>query len=134
MTARQIELFLIGCCIVAALVLAITAILPAPAHAHSWYSKKTDPVWGNSCCGGSDCATWAIRPGSLSAEDDGYRVRLTLEESRKINPYSTHPIDALVTWDRVQPSEDGNWHLCVMTTHRDNNRGGIYCLFAPPNI
>jgi hypothetical protein len=69
----------------------------------------------------------------LTAKPGGYRIRLTLEETRKINPYSVAPIDAPVTWDRIQPSEDGNYHACLMTRHRDNVRGGIYCLFAPPD-
>ena len=103
------------------------------AEAHSWYKYKTDPVYHNSCCGGQDCAMWAILPGELSAEANGLRVRLSLERSRMINPYSQYPIDAVVIWDRVQPSEDGNWHLCVMTAYRGDDRGGIYCLFAPPN-
>lgn len=111
----------------------VTAILCAPAQAHSWYSEKTDPVFKQSCCGGSDCASWRIDPGELTAEPAGYRVRLSLEKSKSINAYSMAPIDAVVPWDRVQPSEDGRWHLCIMTQHRDNVRGGIYCLFAPPD-
>lgn len=114
-------------------ILAWALLLSGLAHAHSWYSKKTDPEWGNSCCGGSDCAMWAIEPGEISAEAEGIRVRLSLERTRTINQFSTSPIDALVTWNRVQPSEDGNWHLCIMSHHRDNRRGGIYCLFMPPN-
>jgi len=104
------------------------------AEAHSWYSKKTDPVFKQSCCGGSDCGMMIVTRKVLSAEAEGYHIRLTLEETRKINPYSQAPIDAVVTWDRIQPSEDGNYHICLMTYHRDNIRGGIYCLFAPPNI
>ena len=108
--------------------------LSSAASAHTWYSGKTDPVWMNSCCGGTDCAAWIIQPGELSSEPEGLRVRLSLERSRTINPYSMHPIDALVTWDRVQPSEDGNWHLCIMTSYRDAARGGIYCLFQPGDM
>lgn len=102
--------------------------------AHSWYSQKKDPVYQDSCCGGMDCAMWAIQPGEIEAVEEGYRVRISLERSKTFNPYSQHPIDAIVTWDRVQPSEDGNWHLCIMQFSRTQPRGGIYCLFAPPNI
>ena len=116
--------------LLATLVLVLTA---SGATAHSWYSGKVDPVYGQSCCGGNDCAQWVILPGELSAEEDGIRVRLSLERTRKINPISQFPIDALVKWDRVQPSEDGNWHLCLMTSFRAGERGGIYCLFMPPN-
>lgn len=54
-------------------------------------------------------------------------------ETRRINPHSTAPIDALVPWNRIQTSEDGNLHICLMTHDRANERGGAYCLFAPPN-
>lgn len=108
-------------------------LLSTAADAHAWYSKKYDPVYHNSCCGGHDCAMWQIRPEEIGAEEQGVRVRLSLERTRLINPRSTAPIDALVTWERVQPSEDGNWHLCIMTSFRDDARGGVYCLFAPPN-
>jgi hypothetical protein len=116
---------------------AIAAVLlvlaSMPALAHSWYSKKVDPVWRNGCCGGNDCAQLVVTPENVTAEADGYRIRLTHEEAKKINPYTTSGIDALVIWERVQPSEDGNWHICIMTSYRDKARGGIYCLFAPPN-
>lgn len=111
----------------------LVIISTMPALSHSWYSKKVDPVWGNSCCGGNDCAQLIVTPTNVTAEADGYRIRLTHEQAKTINPYTTEGIDALVTWDRVQPSEDGNWHLCIMTSYRDAARGGIYCLFAPPN-
>ena len=115
---------------------AVLAVLLASAtasFAHSWYSDKTDPAYKTPCCGEKDCSMWAIRPGELTAEAAGLRVRLTLERAREINPVTIHPVDALVIWDRVQPSEDGNWHLCIMDTYRLDDRGGIYCLFAPPN-
>jgi hypothetical protein len=111
----------------------VAVFLCLPASAHSWYSGKKDPVFKSSCCGGTDCATWRIQPGEYSLEATGVRVRLTLERTRTINKYSIAPIDALVDYTRIQPSEDGNFHLCVMTTHRDNERAGIYCLFAPPD-
>ena len=104
-----------------------------PAAAHDWYTDRRDPVYRWGCCGGDDCATWKIRPGSITAEPTGYRVRLTLPEARAINPYSQAPIDGLVVWPRVQPSEDGNWHLCIMPSNRTTESGGIYCLFAPPS-
>ena len=119
--------------LLAAIPLALAAA-SSTVQAHSWYSEKKDPVFKHSCCGGTDCAQLVITRTAFSAEENGYRIRLTLEETRKINPYSMAPINAVVTWDRVQPSEDGNWHICIMTHHRDNVRGGIYCLFTPPNI
>ena len=107
--------------------------LAARAFAHQWYSDKKDPVYNQSCCGGTDCGQLVVTPANVTAEERGYRIRLTLEEARRINPYTVSGIDALVEWNRVQPSEDGNWHICLMTYHRENERGGIYCLFAPPS-
>jgi hypothetical protein len=126
--------------IASALAAILAAFLLAPAAlAHSWYSEKKDPVTHRGCCGDYDCSMWKIEPGALTAEADGYRVRLTEEQARRIRPDTKGgPIDALVIWDRVQPSEDGNWHLCITEYRRDQAfetaPGGIWCLFAPPNI
>ena len=123
--------------ILAALALAclvvIGMMLPDPAHAHAWYRNRVDPVFLNTCCGGTDCAELRIDAIVLTAEEGGYRIRLTHEQAKKINPFTHTGIDALVPWNRVQDSEDGNFHICVMTVNRDNPRGGIYCLFVPPN-
>lgn len=117
----------------AALVAAFVFLAPLMAWAHSWYSEKHDPVSLAPCCGGTDCAKLVIEPGVLTAEPDGYRIRLTLEQARRINPYARAPIDALVIWKRVQPSEDGNYHICISPDYRLPPRFGIYCFFAPPN-
>lgn len=78
--------------LLAALVAAFVFLGPVMSSmAHSWYSEKVDPVYGQSCCGGSDCAAWQIMPGEIEAEADGYRVRLSLERSRMINPNSAAP-------------------------------------------
>jgi hypothetical protein len=117
--------------VTAALLIATSTV----AHGHSWYQEKRDPLYpSHTCCGGTDCAPLKIEPGVLSAEEDGYRIRLTLEQSRRIHPQSQAPIDALIEWARVQPSEDGNYHLCIMQTSRNNPRHGVYCFFVPPNI
>lgn len=113
---------------------ALSFALASPAQAHGWYQNKTDPVYLQSCCGGNDCAPWIIQPGELTAEENGFRVRLSLERTKTINPFSQFPIDALVRWERVQLSEDGNWHICLMSSFRAHERGGIYCLFQPPDI
>lgn len=120
-------------CYAALAALAASFAIAPQAHAHSWYSEKSDPVFGNPCCGGTDCGLLTVSRNVLSAEQRGYRIRLSLEQTRKINPFSAAPIDALVPWDRIQQSEDGNYHICLMTYHRDKMRGGVYCLFAPPD-
>lgn len=102
--------------------------------AHDWYSDRHDPVHGWSCCGGHDCAVLELAPGVLSAEPDGYRIRLTLEQAQKINPYAMSGIDALVTWDRVQDSETADWHLCIAESYRGPPGYGVYCLFQPPSM
>jgi hypothetical protein len=112
---------------------ALSFLASVEADAHGWYSDRKDPVFGNPCCGGTDCGLLTVNSNVLTAEPGGYRIRLSLAETRRINPYSAAPIDALVPWDRIQRSEDGNFHICLMTYDRAHERGGVYCLFAPPN-
>jgi hypothetical protein len=114
--------------------LTILLLMTAPALAHEWYSEKRDPVYSNqSCCGGEDCAQLVLTPGVLAAEERGYRIRLTLQQARRINPNAIAPIDALVPWSRVQPSMDGNYHICIMPSLRNDARQGVYCFFEPPS-
>lgn len=104
------------------------------AGAHSWYSGKRNPVSGYGCCGKQDCNSFKAELGkTIFPESDGIRVRLTLEEARAINPQAMFPIDALVTWDRLQPSEDFDWHICLYATNRTAPSHGVICLFEPPN-
>ena len=112
-----------------------------PAFAHEPYTGKIDPVFKNGCCGGSDCAILKVEPGMIVGEADGYRVKLTAEQAQKINPYRKAGVDTLIIWDRVQPSWDGNYHLCLRTydpqlpfgATGDDPRGSAYCFWAPPN-
>lgn len=112
---------------------ALALLFSLPAHAHDWYSGKRDPVTYGLCCGGNDCGMWTIRKGNLFGSAKGYHVIMTLEETQKINRYSSKPIDAVVPWERVQESPDGNWHICLKTEDRNAPSEGVYCLFAPPN-
>lgn len=106
----------------------------APAVSHEWYSKRVDPVTGGRCCGGSDCAQLVIEPGVLTAEADGYRIRLTEEQAQRINPFRSGSVDVVVTWDRVQESPDGNWHICIPGQKLETMRSDFYCFMAPNNI
>jgi hypothetical protein len=125
----------------AALVAAFVFLAPVlSAFAHDPYTGKVDPVFGNGCCGGADCAILEVEPGMIEGEMDGYRIRLTTEDAQKVNPYRTKPVDTLITWDRIQPSWDGNYHLCLRTHDArdifgepDTARGAAYCFWAPPN-
>ena len=115
---------------ITAVIISLAAVFPA--NAHSWYTQKKDPVTQLGCCGGSDCATLLIEPGVITPEVDGYRIRLTLEQAQRINRNRLEPLDVLVPWSRVQPSEDGNWHICI-PRFQDVTVGNFYCFFAPPS-
>lgn len=100
------------------------------AHAHWWYTAKHDPVTLRGCCGNSDCHELAIEPGVLTPEPDGFRIRLTAEQAQRINPGRLEPLDVLVPWSRVQPSEDGNYHMCL-PRFNGVTPGDFYCFFMP---
>lgn len=112
----------------------LLVVMVRQAHAHDWFSRKVDPVFGWRCCGGNDCKV--IRPNgrNITAEKDGYRIRLSLEEARAINPVAELPVDGLVTWDRVQPSETNEFAICLMPYNRSPRAGGVFCFFEPPAI
>lgn len=117
----------------AALLLAAMAMLAsAPAHAHEWYAKRSDPVFNNGCCGGNDCNEF--KGALIEAEADGYRIWLTVKQAREVNKLASAPVDALVPWSRIQDSEDGNFHLCIFNVDRDPPRNGVICFFAPPSM
>ena len=102
-----------------------------PAHAHSWYAKRRDPIFNRtSCCGGTDCRE--LPASSITVTPEGLRVRLTLEQAIFINPRRTEPFDELIDYDRIQVSEDANAHICLMPSSFDD-RHGYYCIFLPPN-
>lgn len=105
----------------------------APAVAHDWFTGTRDPVTGGGCCGGSDCSLLKIEPGVLEGEAGGYRLRLTAEQAAKINPSRKQPVDTLIAWDRIQPSHDGNYYLCIPSYPVSTMRGDFYCFWAPPN-
>jgi hypothetical protein len=112
--------------------------LTTPALAHDPYTGKVDPVYLNGCCGGADCSILKVQPGMIEGEADGYRIRMSLEQAREINPYRVAPVDTLITWERIQPSWDGNYHLCLRTRDaldmhgNPDVRGAAYCFWAPP--
>ena len=119
--------------VLAALVAAFVFLVPVIARAHEWYSGTHDPVTGGGCCGGHDCAALELEPGMLTGEAEGYRLRLTLEQARRINPQRFEPLDVLIPWGRIQPSPDGNFHLCIPARRASWMPADLYCFFAPPN-
>lgn len=103
----------------------------SPAAAHDWYSTETDPVTFSRCCGNHDCAPLKIEPGMIEAVEEGYRLRLSVEQAKAINPNRTQRVDTIVEWDRIQPSPDGNWHVCLPNYYLPAMRGDFYCFWEP---
>jgi len=66
----------------------------------------------------------------LEGDPEGYRLRLTIDQARKINPLRTTPVDTLIPWERMQVSEDGNFHLCI-PAHPNGLRYDFYCFWQP---
>ena len=104
-----------------------------PAMAHEPYTGTIDPVTTGSCCGGTDCAILSITKTMLTPAENGYRLVLSAAEAAKINPYRTTPIDTVIPWERVQPSWDGQFHLCVPSHRNTSMKADFYCFWAPPN-
>jgi len=102
------------------------------ASAHSWYSKKRDPIYNQtSCCGGTDCAPLPAHAISITP-DGNLRITLTVEEARRINPVRRYGFDRVIQFERIQNSEDGTPHICLMAHDLEGDpREGYYCVFLP---
>jgi hypothetical protein len=118
---------------------AVLIVLPSlslTANAHDWYVGRNDPVTGGSCCtttnadGYGDCARLQVDPGVLEPIPEGYRLRLTVEQARKINPLRTLPVDTIIPEERIQPSQDGNFHVCI-PGYPGALRYDFFCFFRP---
>ena len=116
--------------------LALTATF---AEAHDGYVGKHDPVTGGSCCttsktdGYGDCAKLVVEPGVLEPVPEGYRLRLTVEQARKINPLRRWPVDTIIPEERIQESEDGNFHLCI-PGYPGGMRYDFFCFWRPNSM
>lgn len=116
----------------AALVAAFLFLAPiVAALAHDWYTGTHDPVTGGQCCGGQDCRKLVVEPGVLEPIPEGYRLRLTAEQAKKINPLRNLPVDTIIPESRIQPSEDGNFHVCIPGYPSPGMRADFYCFWAP---
>ena len=67
----------------------------------------------------------------IEAVEEEYRLRLTVEQAKAINPNRTQRVDTIVEWDRIQPSPDGNWHMCLPNYYLPAMRGDFYCFWEP---
>jgi hypothetical protein len=110
------------------------------ARAHDWYVGQRDPVTKGGCCTTSatakygDCAELRVEPGVLEPIPEGYRVRLTVEQARKINPLRNLPVDTIVPESRIQDSEDGNFHMCIPAYPSPNMQADFFCFFRPGSM
>jgi hypothetical protein len=100
--------------------------------AHDWYSSTSDPVYQSSCCGGHDCAP--VDSAWVSEEREGYRLTMTLDQARTVNPSAQSPVDAIVPWSRIQspPHADHEFYACIYDRDRAPPRKGVICFFATP--
>lgn len=112
----------------------------AGAEAHDWYKDLRNPK-GSSCCSGTDCAPVPLDADWVRPTRDGYRVTLTVEQARTINPDAQYPFNAMVPWSQVMApppkamtemrgEPPALYHLCI-AAYSPNT---IYCLFAVPDL
>lgn len=105
-----------------------------PAHSHDWYSSTSDPEYQSSCCGGHDCAP--VNPEWVSEVAEGYRLTMTAEQAKTVNPSASEPVDAVIPWSRVQspPTAEHPFYACVYDHDRAAPRNGVICFFATPTM
>lgn len=108
--------------------------IPRIVLAHDWYSYTSDPVFQSSCCGGSDCAP--VDPAWVSEVSEGYRLTMTIDQARTVNPLAQAPVDAVVPWSRIQSPPDGDhmFYACIYDMDRAAPRHGVICFFATPTM
>jgi hypothetical protein len=114
----------------------ITTLSGSVAEAHDLYIGTTDPLTHGICCstsehdGYGDCDQLVLEPGVLTGVVGGYRLRLTVKQAQRINPMRTVPVDTFIPDSRIQPSMDGNWHVCI-PAYEAPTRGDFFCFFRP---
>src|SRR5262245_32019307 len=104
-------------------------LLAGSASAHDWYTGKMDPKTHGTCCGGKDC-----HPIDASTvEPDGHGGFVYLPDNWSIPR------------ERVQESEDDNYHICDTAVQQFNwspDHTGTHtswhrfwtCFFAPRQV
>lgn len=110
----------VGAAIIYLLAAIIWIASTTPIWAHSWYS--------GACCSDKDCAP--IPRASVTATNEGYRITLGTADHPMV---AGEPVDEIVPYDKVLPSQDGDFHACVrppappaITTY-----ARIICLYVP---
>lgn len=98
----------------------------APAHAHDFWEngEPVDPVTKFKCCGKNDCRP--LDPAEAQETDGGWHV------------LDAQGVWRFLTFDRVQPSPDGKFHVCEWGQADSSSEevstmtaGRIKCFFAP---
>ncbi len=102
--------------------------------AHDWYSSTSDPVYQSNCCGGHDCAP--VDPAWVSEVGEGYRLTMTADQARTVNPEAQSPVDAVIPWSRIQspPKAEHEFYACIYDRDRTAPRHGVICFFATPTM
>ena len=104
--------------------------------AHDWYSSTADPLYSSNCCGGHDCAP--VDPAWVRETKEGYRLTMTADQARTVNPAAVTPIDAVIPWSRVQAppeNKDGKpFYACIYDRDRSPPRNGVICFFSTPTM
>jgi hypothetical protein len=101
-----------------------------PSRAHDFYTGLVDPVTGGRCCGGYDCAP--VPQGVLHSVPGGIQVIMTAEQAKLVNRSTSLPVNVFVPAERIRPSPDGQWHLCIHASDRQLPRGGVLCIMGQP--
>lgn len=101
------------------------------------YKDKRDPVTNLLCCGGEDCEVLKVDPGVLTPVAEGYRLKLTEEQARVINPNRVGDVDTIIPHSRIQPTPpewSGEYRVCIPSKHEPRVRpADFFCFWAPPN-
>jgi hypothetical protein len=92
------------------------------AWGHQSHTGMVFPPW---CCNGNhitgDCSE--IAAATVRVGQGGYIVTLNPGDHRKV----TEPQSFTIPQDKVRPSNDGRFYICLYPTQKDAR-----CFFAPP--
>lgn len=110
----------VGAAIVYLLVAILWIALTTPVYGHSWYS--------GACCSDKDCAP--IPRATVTATNEGYRVTLGTADHPMV---AGEPVDEIVPYDKVLPSQDGDFHACIRppVPPAMSQISRIICLYVP---
>lgn len=88
------------------IVLIVAMMIPQPAQAHSWYPWE--------CCAGNDCAE--VSPLAVKETQAGYVFTIVPGHHPMWPASKAEPLTILVRHNKLKPSPDGLWHICIKPT------------------